>query len=339
MPTNNFKLFDQNKANLLSDTEYANSAQRLNGVQTGVASSQLNNKFAYQVSLVAYAIAQIMNQNGLDASDTLSVSAFVGNLGGALLQKVADRASTAEAAAGALANKYISPATMKAAALLLSGGTMTGPLNMNSNRIINLPTPSSDSEPSTKGYVDKVKSDVLTELDKEVSPLKVNYVLLESFTGNFTSNFFRFKIPFSTYPKEKLDIIAKSKRLKVKIRLYGNIQNGSNKEYSFYLQSDTNSDASLTFFGIKGNVGNFDITKEFYFSNERFIIEYNLSNFDRYHYIFSYIYPISGKFDNCLYYEIYTNLDYNFDINSNLNDSVTRNINVEASLYYTLDGE
>lgn len=154
MPANNFKLFDENKANLLSDTEYANATQRLNGVQTGVASSQLNNKFAYQVSLVAYAIAQIMNQNGLDATDTLSVSAFVGNLGGSLLQKVADKASTAEAVAGVVANKYISPATMKAAALLLSGGVMSGTLNMNNNKITNLPTPTSNSEPATKGYVD-----------------------------------------------------------------------------------------------------------------------------------------------------------------------------------------
>ena len=154
MPTNNFKLFDQNKANLLSDTEYANATQRLNGVQTGVASSQLQNKFAYQVSLVAYAIAQIMNQNGLDATDTLAVSAFVGNLGGSLLQKVADKASTAEAAAGVLTNKYISPATMKAAALLLSGGVMTGTLDMNNNKITNLPTPTSSSEPATKEYVD-----------------------------------------------------------------------------------------------------------------------------------------------------------------------------------------
>ena len=154
MPTNNFKLFDQNKANLLSDTEYLNATQRLNGVQTGVASSQLNNKFAYQVSLVAYAIAQIMNQNGFDASDTLAVSAFVGNLGSSLLQKVVDRASTAEAAAGVLENKYISPATMKAAALLLSGGVMTGTLDMNNNKITNLPTPTSPSEPATKGYVD-----------------------------------------------------------------------------------------------------------------------------------------------------------------------------------------
>ena len=160
MPTNNFKLFDQNKANMLSDTEYLNAAQRLNGVQTGVASSQLNNKFAYQVSLVAYAIAQIMNQNNLDASDTLAVSAFVGNLGSALLQKVADKASTIEAAAGVLNNKYITPATMKAAALLLSGGTMSGPIAMGNNKITGLATPTSTSDASTKGYVDSVKENL-----------------------------------------------------------------------------------------------------------------------------------------------------------------------------------
>lgn len=154
MPTNNFKLFDENKANLLTDTEYGNSTQRLNGVQTGVASSQLNNKFAYQVSLVAYAIAQLMNANGLDASDTLAVSAFVGNLQGAILQKVADKATSAEAAAGVLSNKYITPETMKAAALLLSGGVMNGVLDMGNNRITNLGTPTADSDAVTKGYVD-----------------------------------------------------------------------------------------------------------------------------------------------------------------------------------------
>lgn len=155
MPTNNFKLFDQNKANMLSDTEYLNAAQRLNGVQTGVASSRLNNKFAYQVSLVAYAIAQIMNQNNLDASDTLAVSTFVGNLGGSLLQKVADKASTAEAVAGVLNNKYITPVTLKAAALLLSGGTMRGPIAMGNNKITGLATPTANADAATKGYVDK----------------------------------------------------------------------------------------------------------------------------------------------------------------------------------------
>ena len=170
MPTNNFKLFDENKANLLTDIEYGNSTQRLNGVQTGVASSQLNNKFAYQVSLVAYAIAQLMNANGLDASDTLAVSAFVGNLQGAILQKVADKATSAEAAAGVLSNKYITPETMKAAALLLSGGVMNGVLNMGGNKITNLGTPTEDSDAVTKEYVDgKVQEKVIYEESFNVS--------------------------------------------------------------------------------------------------------------------------------------------------------------------------
>ena len=200
MPINNFKLFDQNKANLLSDTEYLNATQRLNGVQTGVASSQLNNKFAYQVSLVAYAIAQIMNQNGLDASDTLAVSAFVGNLGGSLLQKVADKASSAEAAAGVLTNKYISPATLKAAALLLSGGVMTGTLNMNNNKITNLPSPSTPSEPATKEYVDGITSKWI-----KVSNLTVN---------NFTSE--RYNTVVGTFSNFSLTNINSIKSVRFK---------------------------------------------------------------------------------------------------------------------------
>lgn len=35
MAGTNFKLFDENKANMLSDQEYNTNAQRLNGVQRG----------------------------------------------------------------------------------------------------------------------------------------------------------------------------------------------------------------------------------------------------------------------------------------------------------------
>ena len=115
MASTNFKLFDENKANMLSDQEYAINTQRLNGVQTGVASSQLQNKSMYQASLMAYAIAQIMNQNGKDANDTAAVSAFVANLSGTMLQKVYDIASTAEAKAGISNAKWMSPALVKAA--------------------------------------------------------------------------------------------------------------------------------------------------------------------------------------------------------------------------------
>lgn len=115
MPSSNILLFDANKANMMSDEQYNTNTQRLNGVQSGIASSQLQNKTLYQVSLVAYAIAQIMNQNGLDANDTAAVSAFVANLSGTMLQKVADLASTQEAQAGVATGKWMSPALVKAA--------------------------------------------------------------------------------------------------------------------------------------------------------------------------------------------------------------------------------
>lgn len=113
MAANNFKLFDENKQNMLSDQEYQASQQRLGGVQAGIASSMLNNKFAYQMSLIAYAIAQMMNANGYDATDALAVSAFVGNLSNSVLQKVIDKATTAEARAGTNTLKWMTPALVK----------------------------------------------------------------------------------------------------------------------------------------------------------------------------------------------------------------------------------
>ena len=110
MPTNNFKLFDENKANMMGDTEYGVNPQRLNGVQTGVASSELNNKFAYQMSLVAYSIAQMMNANGIDANDTQAVSAFVNGLSSTVMQKVLDKATEEMAIAGTDNSHYMTPA-------------------------------------------------------------------------------------------------------------------------------------------------------------------------------------------------------------------------------------
>ena len=155
MASTNFKLFDENKTNMMSDTEYNINTQRLNGVQAGIASSQLQNKTLHQTSLVAYSLAQIMMQNGYDANDSAAVSAFVGNMSNSLLQKVLDKATSAEAKAGTITNKWISPATMKAAALLLSGGTMSGPISMGNNRITNLADPISSLDSANKKYVDE----------------------------------------------------------------------------------------------------------------------------------------------------------------------------------------
>ena len=155
MASSNILLFDANKANMMSDEQYNTNTQRLNGVQSGIASSQLQNKTLYQCSLVAYAIAQVMNQNGLDANDTAAVSAFVANLSGTMLQKVADLATTEEAKAGVSTGKWMSPALVKAAMdtftankwLPLAGGTMTGNLILNANPTANLGA-------ATKQYVD-----------------------------------------------------------------------------------------------------------------------------------------------------------------------------------------
>ena len=115
MATNNIKIFDENKGNIMSTQEYSTNAQRLNGVQQGIASSMLQNKTLYQLSLVAYAIGQMMVNNGLDANDDNAVSAFVGNLSNTIVQKVVDKASTAEAQAGTDANKFMTSDTTRAA--------------------------------------------------------------------------------------------------------------------------------------------------------------------------------------------------------------------------------
>ena len=186
MPTNNILLFDQNKGNMMGDEEYSTNTQRLNGVQTGIASSQLQNKFQYQVSPVAYAIASLMYNNGLDANDANAVSAFVSNLSGTLVQKVLDKANTQEAQLGTVDTKWMSPALVKAAIdychanaitfgsnvtvggnLLVSGtsrvngaatfastSTFTGTATFNG--VAQGQTPTANSHFATKGYVDSL---------------------------------------------------------------------------------------------------------------------------------------------------------------------------------------
>ena len=112
MASSNIKLFDENKGNMLSDTEFNISTQRLNGLQTGVASSQLQNKAMYQASLMAYAIAQLMLANGKNANDTDAVSTFVNNLSSSIVQKVLDKA-TMQDVEGGVAGKWISSELFK----------------------------------------------------------------------------------------------------------------------------------------------------------------------------------------------------------------------------------
>lgn len=154
MPTNNFKLFDENKANMMADVDYAVNQQRLSGVQSGIASSQLQNKTLYQVSLMCYALAQIMAANGYDANDANAVSTFVNNLSLTTLQKVVDKASATDIKNKA-ANKWVPASlfgqnldTIGETYLKLAGGTMLGNLILNSDPTLNL-------QAATKQYVDK----------------------------------------------------------------------------------------------------------------------------------------------------------------------------------------
>ena len=153
MPINNFKLFDEKKANMMSDDDYAINQQRLNGVQSGVASSQLQNKTLYQTALMCYALAQLMSSNGYDANDANSVSTFVNNLSLSMVQKVVDKASATDVA-NQVAGKWVDAKQLGEVSydldnnyLKLSGGTMTGNLILNRD-------PASSLQAATKNYVD-----------------------------------------------------------------------------------------------------------------------------------------------------------------------------------------
>lgn len=113
MANTNFKLFDENKTNMMSDEEYVSYVQRLNGVQTGIANSKLQNKSMYQCSLIAYAISQIMINNGYNAVDTDAVSTFVNNLTNSILGKVTDAATPEQVLAGVEKKKWVSPFSLK----------------------------------------------------------------------------------------------------------------------------------------------------------------------------------------------------------------------------------
>ena len=114
MASSNFKLFDENKTNMMQDGEYGANNQRLNGLQSGIASSMLQNKFQYQMSLISYAIGQLMVQNNIDANDSQAVSTFVNNLSNTFLQKVIDKATTGQAQVGTDDTKWLTPALVKA---------------------------------------------------------------------------------------------------------------------------------------------------------------------------------------------------------------------------------
>ena len=154
MATNNIKLFDENKGNIMPDETYNTNSQRLNGVQSGIASSQLQNKFQYQVSLVAYALGQIMIANGYDALDSSAVSAFVNNMSSSLLQKVVDKANQTQAQSGTDDTKYMTSAKVKLLIDYILSHNVTISGNVTFTGTVSGQSPVADNNFTTKKYVD-----------------------------------------------------------------------------------------------------------------------------------------------------------------------------------------
>ncbi len=70
MAINNILPFDLNETNMLSDNAYTSDTQRLNGVTSGIARSNLLNKVLHQVSVVCSSIGDLMSEYGYDCLDT-----------------------------------------------------------------------------------------------------------------------------------------------------------------------------------------------------------------------------------------------------------------------------
>lgn len=68
--TNNFSIFAEQSDNVLSEQEYAENSARINGVQSGIASSALHNTSMFQVSAMTKAIADMLEENGYNADYT-----------------------------------------------------------------------------------------------------------------------------------------------------------------------------------------------------------------------------------------------------------------------------
>ena len=73
MAANNFKVFNESKTNIMSDTDYGTHIQRENGVSSGLAVSALHNKLYRQTSIAAKAVADFIASQELDATDNDSV--------------------------------------------------------------------------------------------------------------------------------------------------------------------------------------------------------------------------------------------------------------------------
>jgi hypothetical protein len=92
MANNKFLIFDQSKTNIEDDTTYSTDGQRADGLVPGQAKSILHNKLFYQVSCMAYAIAQTivdtLSADCVDATPATVVTQIKNTYQKALYQKL-----------------------------------------------------------------------------------------------------------------------------------------------------------------------------------------------------------------------------------------------------------
>lgn len=70
MAKSNFKIFAEAANDILTDAEYEANTQRTNGVEPGLAKSDLHNKLYKQSTIMAAAMAQVLVERGFDAMDS-----------------------------------------------------------------------------------------------------------------------------------------------------------------------------------------------------------------------------------------------------------------------------
>lgn len=253
MPVNNFKLFDEKKSNMMTDEEYAINQQRLNGVQSGVASSQLQNKTLYQTALMCYALAQLMAANGYDANDANAVSTFVNNLSLSMVQKVVDKASDNDVA-NQVAGKWVDAkqfgelkANIEDNYLSLLGGTMLGDLILHSD-------PTQSLQAATKQYVDK--NELILEVKTYIG--SGNTTSGKPVTLNFDIAPYVFIMPnFTQYNR----LYSNS------LFLVDNIQNDYNTYVAgsgiYFLMRKQNSGKTIQFYDDNGDFGSNGVTYKY----------------------------------------------------------------------------
>lgn len=142
MASTNFLVFDEGKQNMMSDGDYSANTQRARGVTPGIAYPNLHNKLYYQVSVMAKAIADFMVAQGANANDE-DVEQLTADISTAFTNFVDNKT--------------------KDVYLPLSGGTVTGILNINSIESIagNILLYFTDDQKSFGFYDNNTSSNVL----------------------------------------------------------------------------------------------------------------------------------------------------------------------------------